>query len=515
MVFARLDEGTYWIAVRSPGAAPTRHGGITVTSAYAAPVVRIALTRWAAIQGLVLSDTGDPIAGARVRVYFYGRGPSPVPAAAWAPPTADLRADWQGRFVLRRVPAGRSYLIISAPGHVEEYTHQTVDGGDERALAIVMVRAWSGMVRGQMLMPDGETPVADTEFAVQFLARRGDRLSSAGRERITTEAQGRFSIRVTKGIHRAKFTATDLTPVTIELDPSAGATVFRSIRLPPLSGIRGRLATGEPGGRPNSLLVCVAPPGRLASAPLAPTRPPGPDGRFAELAPGQSEWRILGLEPGLYEVFTYAPGMAPSLTCDVVVAEGEIADVVVDLPLTPGAVTGRVVSSDGRPLAGVSVHARPCGGRIRSLRLYARTDELGRYRIGGLTPGRAGLWIMGRMYGYAEPPDENTMVVGGATTENVDLTLFVGGKVSGIVKRRDGKSLRREYRVELDTGPTSYLNIPVGPNGTFRVAYVHPGTYELRLQRMGPGGSELVATREAIAVPEGQTVDGIEFVIEE
>ncbi|MFQ5808024.1 MAG: hypothetical protein ACE5JM_00270 [Armatimonadota bacterium] len=46
------------------------------------------------------------------------------------------------------------------------------------------------------------------------------------------------------------------------------------------------------------------------------------------------------------------------------------------------------------------------------------------YRIGGLTPGRASLWIMGRMCGYAEPPEETTMVVGGATTENVDTTLF-------------------------------------------------------------------------------------------
>ncbi len=375
--------------------------------------------------------------------------------------------------------------------------------------------AWSGTLQGQVLMPDGKTPVADTELALQLLARRQGKLSAAGMVRPRTDGQGRFSVRVAKAINAIKLIARDLTPATIQIKPSEGNTVARTIRMPPASGVRGRLAPAEGGVPADRIWVCAAPLGRVGIVPSDPKRPPGPEARFAELKPGQTGWEILGLEPGPHEVFTHAPGRAPSTVSHVTVEQGEMAETVVDPPPVPGALSGRVVSSGGKPLADISVRVRTHGGRVRSAPLSARTDTDGRYRLEGLTPGFITVNLVGRSSGYANPPLKNVRVIAGETVENFDFELLLSGTVRGVVKRRDGKPLRREYRVQLDRGPTSYLDKPVAPDGTFQVAYVQPGTYELYLERMEPDGPRLLTIRDGIAVGEGETTEGIELVVEE
>ncbi len=103
------------------------------------------------------------------------------------------------------------------------------------------------------------------------------------------------------------------------------------------------------------------------------------NGRAGLTLPGPGDWRILAMAPGLAVAeshLAWFPGFpAPRVT----------------LCLGPGgAIEGRVLRKDGRPLTGAVVLAR---SRILDFEVRTRTDAEGRYRLSGLAPGSHGLWV--------------------------------------------------------------------------------------------------------------------------
>jgi hypothetical protein len=119
--------------------------------------------------------------------------------------------------------------------------------------------------------------------------------------------------------------------------------------------------------------------------------------------------------------------------------------------------------------------------------------------------------LLGPAHGYATPPPQQTLVVPGDTTENVDFELFVGGEVSGVVKRRDGKYLTREYRVRLEGADLPPRSTTVRSGQSFKLEHVYPGTYDILLQT----GGQTLAQRKAVIIGERQTLRDIDFVVEE
>jgi protocatechuate 3,4-dioxygenase beta subunit len=244
-------------------------------------------------------------------------------------------------------------------------------------------------------------------------------------------------------------------------------------------------------------------------------------------------------------------------------ADAEVAEKI-DFALPRGAViAGRITDEVGEPIAGVQVMAMryqymPDGQRRLSPantgpNFSGGTDDLGQFRVYGLTPGSyflsATLRDFGMMFGgptttvVNSPTDPNNGYVTTyyPGTPNPDeaqaLAVTIGqeasayfslvparmSRVSGIVRMSDGRAASG-YTISLRTvtaGLTTGIGgTQVGADGTFRLSNLPPGEHFLDIRPMfGPAGGITTGTPgspppppEFASVPlslSGQDIDGL------
>jgi hypothetical protein len=157
-----------------------------------------------------------------------------------------------------------------------------------------------------------------------------------------------------------------------------------------------------------------------------------------------------------------------------------------------GTVTGRILSIEGAPAAGVRVTAmtprepgQTDGASIHTS--ITQTDSAGRYRLENVPPGRyyitAGLLDAPTYYPGVSGLSTATVVVviAGTTKDGVDFQLKIpaGMKVSG---RMAVLATPRATppAVALVGGPTGPQEASVNADGTFEFQRVTPGTYTLQ-----------------------------------
>jgi len=483
-----LPPGRYEIEVKRTDGAGTAER-FTLAEAEAATRLDFHLTETPTLTVLVLGPDGKPATDAAVALWKetalgrYMRHASP----------GAVHAD--GRLRFNDLLHGAYWVTVTCPRAAQQ-------------------RVGSINVQGAEPIPELRVTLKQGA-TIQLRQRRDGSEGPTGiTEVVQTDAGGRFSLAVDHGIHGAKFIARGLTPATVAIDTESPAELSVTVRLGPETGIRGVALAQEAEIPPQGLYVFAVRPARYAYMPQAADRGPRPSQGVTTVMPGETDWEILGLEPGDYDVFTYAPGLAPSVPSQVTVAEGEIAETMVDVAV-PGTVTGQVLTADREPIADVLASAMSSGGRVRDVPLSGRTDAEGRYRIDGLTPGVVTVRISTRSRGYVTPLPQETMVMPGVAIENVDFELLVGGEVTGIVKRRDGAPLTSQYYAALDVGPGRRRIVRVNADGSFTIDHVYPGVYDLAVSRRDDARLQLIATREAIVVAEGMAAEGIEFIIDE
>ena len=107
----------------------------------------------------------------------------------------------------------------------------------------------------------------------------------------------------------------------------------------------------------------------------------------------EGKYRIENVAPGSYVVIPVAPAYLPDEQVServLIINKGETIENVDFVLLRGGAITGRVVDAEGRPLVEEEVVAlpEPQNMRAHSRHLSARTDDRGIYRLFGLPPGR-------------------------------------------------------------------------------------------------------------------------------
>lgn len=162
-----------------------------------------------------------------------------------------------------------------------------------------------------------------------------------------------------------------------------------------------------------------------------------------------------------------------------------------------GFISGRVTSSDGRPLAGVTIAlqgAEPTFDRARSAP-RATTDADGRYQVANVPAGRYRVQALAPVYtqpGLRSNPFINdggkTVNLGpGEAAENVDFVLTRGGVITGRVTSAEGKPVIAE-RVMItyadQTDQRGFSAMATAPNefetddrGVYRVYGLAPGRY--------------------------------------
>jgi len=184
----------------------------------------------------------------------------------------------------------------------------------------------------------------------------------------------------------------------------------------PVAGVRPRLSflSRMAGFDPLEIgqwSTSIAPPDRIAAMLVAETN-------------AQGEFGVRRLPPGAEPSFRVEqPGYARQ---DVRLDWTELAkDKPIEIKLEPGAtIRGRVAREDGTPVSGVGVAAYG-GGK-------AKTDEQGRYEIGGLPEAAHQVHLDELPLTFTAKAVE-VKVRRGSTVENVDLTVVDGLEVKGVV----------------------------------------------------------------------------------
>lgn len=257
---------------------------------------------------------------------------------------------------------------------------------------------------------------------------------------------------------------------------------------------------------------------------------PGPGNSSRTVSTDDSgAFRIEGLPPGAYTLSArrngYVPteyGRGPGQRSAEIRVSGGANTPGVRLQMTPHAViTGRVVDEDGDPVQGANVQVlreRFVNGRRQHIPLNAGgTNDLGEFRVSGLMPGR---YVLQVSYHHPSSPDGPERREADSVHDLTYTPLYYPGVLdisqatpvqtaSGQEFRAGDLRLRRTptWRVRgrvLDSSgkPAQFVGVVAMPaqsslagvrsmgmvrnaEGTFEIAGLSPGTWNLLVQRAG------------------------------
>jgi len=204
-------------------------------------------------------------------------------------------------------------------------------------------------------------------------------------------------------------------------------------------------------------------------------------GRYSQLgiAPGGyvvSVWASSTQAP--YYLSTYYGGTVrePDATVVTVVAGKERSGIDIAAK-ADGGVSGKVVSRDGKPVAGASVYATNLD---RAGYGYATTDSAGAFTLHGVVSGKVTVSASAKKLSTVK----NAKVTTGHVTNAGTFTLAKAkatGSVAGVLKNKAGKK-SPAYVTALASTPTNYGN-GAGPftkkKSRFTIKNLLPGTYRI------------------------------------
>ncbi|HEV3062709.1 MAG TPA: carboxypeptidase-like regulatory domain-containing protein [Vicinamibacterales bacterium] len=300
--------------------------------------------------------------------------------------------------------------------------------------------------------------------------------------------------------------------------------------------IRGRVTDGDSGQPLRRALVRVIAPGLR-------------DNRVAT-TDEQGRWELIDLPAGSYIVsaskgnyvgLQFGQARPTDAGRPIVLLDGQTVEKV-DFSLRRGGViTGHVLDEYGDPVPNVQVaalRAQFVQGRLRltPAARFSTTDDLGEYRVFGLTPAD---YYVGATYrppppsaadddapGYAvtyspgtvNPSDAQRVTLGvGLTVDGVNVALVPArlAQITGTAMNSSGQPMAGAFVMvtEKNNALGNGGGAQVRPDGTFTLLAVAPGEYILRAQ--GPftqnARPEIATATVTVA---GQNIDGVRLVVE-
>ena len=354
-----LAPGAYDLRAAARGRSPALLAAVTIAAGQRFQA-RLALRGTGSIEGVVRSEAGAPLAGARVRVVLRGDG------LAGAVPV-EARTDFEGRYRIDALELGRADLVAHQEG---------VAVGESRAVRVAEGQASradfflpeAGVLAGRV---SGAAPIAVTASPM----RAG--LGTAQSARVLADATGNYRIDLPAGEYRIHAAPADAAPADLRVAPAfAGVQPGRVTRVDLASAApaaeRGlEILVLEPGGAPSAgaiVTVSRAGDGRIALATTA-----GEDGRVAIA-------QVAGLAGAPVTVRARNGGRTGDFTGTL--APGVAARVA----LSPGAAVEGTVRTRGGPVDGftLEVATRPAEGAWRALDVHAFAGD--RFALGDLPP---------------------------------------------------------------------------------------------------------------------------------
>jgi len=485
-----LPPGRYVLRVSAPGYATTFKSDVLVTLDEHSSAVRVVLDPGAGFFGKVADEAGRGLAGARViAVAIPGKHLNRFDQE-------EVVADATGAYRLDTLIPGMTYGIEAWAEGFAPTGHYV------REIAGLKRRDWTlartGRVEGRVTdevtgagIPDcqvmvlagplhGASPVSTTTddaggFVLPFVNPGPILLFSA--KAVGYQPGDQFNLASVQGL---KVTAGEVTWVDWTL--RAGGAVF------------GRITTN--GGRPVPYAAVALADRRRGRQRWT--------GEITGLADAEGAYRLVGVQPGEYDLRVTAPGYAPPTDDETthVVVGSELGEVRKDVVLVRGAVLeGTVVSPDGDPVRGarVWVEAAPGATGGDALRdLMAISGGNGAFRIAGI-PSQAHVDVMAEHDAWVRSARETLRLAAGQERK-LTLTLRAGSKLPGRVVDVQGVPVRgarvrwgnidgvaeRDLRTsfEADEHLGSRV-VRADDDGRFTLTALPPGTLLLKVEKEG------------------------------
>jgi protocatechuate 3,4-dioxygenase beta subunit len=455
---------TYALLVDGGDFAPARR--ITDVPERSGEPLLITVTRGATASGRVLGPEGRPVPGANVLLQ-----PGRPEDEDWSLPQDskpfEVLSGPEGRFLLSHLAAGRYGLQVIrdgfAPARIAGLEipadSRTVDLGDVRMEA-------SAAIEGRVLDERGR-PLSGAQVGLALPTA----IHGIGRpSRVETGPDGSFQLHdLVRGERYDLWVQAD--GFVPRQAPGVEAPPSEPLRIELRRGRTLAVRVVDPDGRP-------VPRARLSRMERMTTSVSGvSSGSWSMSGVGQTDdegtLRIGGLEPGVLDLQVEADGFQPLLARGLRIPEDEAAGPV-EVTLARGAVLeGRVLDGDGKPVIGASVNAfqadaeLPGGGSPE-----ATTDDEGRYRLTGLSPG---LYQVDAESGELQDSVQATVEIR-AAVQHLDLRFPKGSAVSGQVVDDRGAPVARARVSLIPNGPTAFSQA----NGTFTFRSAADGVFRLR-----------------------------------
>lgn len=437
-----LAPGRAELSVRADGRRLGFVGDLELQARQPADAGDVPLPLGQSIAGVVLDDQGRPIEGAEVSVSSMARimvnRIEDLPRGQIGQEFGQVaRTDAAGRFEVSGLGGGHYTVHAQAEGYAEDSRPDVPAGTrDVRlqparlgGLFVQVVSEIDGLPVAGARIKATQAPVGDQPFRRFEDGRRlpvlsgAEALSAAGRE---GDPAGAYYVRHA-GIAGTHLVVAADGFATLELDAAAvaaGAQGELAVRLVPESVVAGRVVDSE--GRPlaDARVALSVPepqegrggfagPGRRAFSRGVRLGGPPEDGaedldarRRSTHSAADGSFEIRGAAPGDWQLAATHPDCVDGTPLALTLGRGEQRRDLV-LALAPaGVLLGTVTEHDGTPAADIEVSVRSAAaaapaapadeievgigrifGEAEEGRHFARTDDQGRWRLGGLPAG--------------------------------------------------------------------------------------------------------------------------------
>ncbi|MEM9378812.1 MAG: carboxypeptidase-like regulatory domain-containing protein [Planctomycetota bacterium] len=454
-----LDEasGGTW----DPGLAVGLHGRSLVVTDAEDATWRLRPRRLATVVGRVVGPGGEEVASTRVfreatHDHARGTGDGGFELLVWHAPGDPWNVDITAR---ARGFAART-LTVAAPADPD----RTVDVG-------TIELAPHPPISGRLVLPGGR-PAADFPLALGASYPKGG-------EEVRTDAGGRFRFErpaaasmILRGWARLEGDiAHRLGPLRVD----AGASDLE-LTVRPATVFVGRAEFDD--GTPVATVRVAA---QLRVAPGVHPIPSAGGQLEATLPVTEGTFRWNGLPVGRWKVFVSAGGSKK--TSQTLEHDSDRAPPLFRIPRS-GAISGRVVTATGEPVAGARVVARDALGEATT----AGTDASGAYRVEGLSAGAYTVraWIRSARTARAE----GVALEGGAEVEGIDLALPPGPELTLVVVDSETGDAVRDMSIDLAIDGEGLPHVFPNAQGVVRYGPLAPGVYRIRAREQnGSSGS--------------------------
>ena len=469
--FEALPAGTVRFEATHRGFASGRSELVSLDGVHDKTGVVVKLEAGATVTGVVMTQGGQPVPGARVRAAVKSR-------SMLVRQARQAYADDQGRFVLADVPRVALDLVAQADAGASSSTPVDVSKPPYKAdvtLTLDLDGAIAGIVVDRADQPvEGAQVVAWPDLSKGMDALGAFRLRGLPEE--LTDAGGRFTISgLAKGTYELRAmppgAAGDFADAMLR-DPvraKAGDSGVKVV-LPRDGGIKGKVAFAD-GSAPEMFTVSL---GFAAGAPFS-----GEKGAFA----------LNDVAPRSYTVTVQGPGFDTHKVHDVVVSEGQVADLGTITVAKGRTISGRVVTADGQPAAGATVRAGRMlfgdgssskaafgGSPMARNQKSTEADEDGQFRLYGV--GNGTLAIVAEHQDLGRSP---SMMLPGSNQSVTGLSLVLApfGSLEGTVTKDRAPVGRMIVTASSLTASSAIFSVASGDDGAFRFDHLAPDSYKV------------------------------------